>query len=74
VTDRRRSLFEVLEQPAEGWVVREIKRVESTDHPVLWQVWLMRERDGWSITFENESLHVAWVRSIEAAHMRDRDL
>ena len=55
-------LFDILETPAKGWSLRRIEQRTSTDHPPMWLVEIMRDRDGVALVFENESLHVAWVR------------
>lgn len=67
-------LFEVLENPQPGWTTRKIESHRTVDSEPEWHVELIRERDGATVHFHHESLHVAWVRAVERAHMDDNML
>lgn len=64
-------VFEVLETPVKGWSLRRIEQRTSTDSPPMWLVEIMRDKDGVALIFENESLHVAWVRCTARADGMD---
>lgn len=65
-------LFEVLENPVEGWTIREITHIESVvddEHP--WAIKLIRDRDGKIIEHKGPDLYVVWARAVEAARSAD---
>lgn len=64
-------LFEVIENPEPGWTTRKLESHRTVDQPLEWHVELIRERDGACVTTHNESLHVAWVRACEQAHVTE---
>lgn len=64
-------LFDVIENPLPGWRTRKLKFTPHIDDEPKWTVQLIRERDGAPVEFTHESLHIAWVRAIEAAHGSD---
>ena len=66
---KRRTMFEMLEDPTPGWSTDSVKRLVSSESPVLWLVVLVRNADGEELKREASSLYVAWARATEAAHM-----
>ena len=71
---KSKTVFDVLENPEGGWVLRELRRVETIDDQTMWQVELVRLSDGLTISRASSSLFVAWARVTEAAHMIDQGL
>lgn len=68
---RKRTVFDMIENPEPGWHTRKLKQVISSDRPAFWRVELMHNTDGSVSHFEAESLFVAWARATEAAHMHN---
>ena len=66
---KRRTMFEMLEEPTPGWNIWKVERLVSSDSPVVWLVVLVRNTDGEELRRESSSLYVAWARATEAAHM-----
>lgn len=62
-------LFEAIETPEPGWTTRKLESHRTVDNPMEWHVELIRERDGATVNFRHERLHVAWLRACEHAHM-----
>lgn len=62
-------LFAVIETPEPGWTTRKIEHHTTLDTAPEWHVELVRERDGATVNYHHESLHVAWLRAVEQAHM-----
>ncbi len=73
-TPKRRTLFDMIENPEPGWRTHYIRQRVSSDAPPVWEIELLREADGTAVGFENESLFVAWARATEAAHMMSAGL
>lgn len=71
---RKRTVFDMIENPEPGWSTRKIKQVFSTDTPPIWLVVLMHNETAAVSQFESESLFVAWARATEAAHMHNLGL
>lgn len=67
-------LFDLLEAPEPGWTTRKLESHRTVDQPIEWQIELIRERDGACVSVHHESLHVAWVRAVEKAHMTEQQL
>lgn len=67
----RRTLFDMIENPEKGWVTREVKRVVRLGDEPFWRVEIVHIEDGFSVSYEDESLYIAWFRSAEAAHMHN---
>ena len=67
-------LFEVIEEPLPGWTMHHMKRIPHFDAPTDYEVGLLQHRTGRVVQFSHESLHVAWLRAVEAAHMSDKGL
>lgn len=68
-TAKRRTQFDMIEEPEKGWRTRHVKSATTFDAPPVWHVELVRESDGITVTFANESLFTAWARATEQAHM-----
>jgi hypothetical protein len=68
------NMFEMLENPHEGWETREIKQVHHIDAPTEWLVQLMKVSDGTPVEFRHANLHIAWVRAIEAVRSHEMGL
>ena len=68
-TAKRRTQFDMIEEPEKGWRTRHVKSQSAFDAPLVWEVELVREEDGATVAFSNESLFTAWARATEAAHM-----
>lgn len=68
-TAKRRTQFDMIENPEPGWRTRNVSSRTTFDAPLKWEVELVREEDGTTVSFENESLFTAWARATEAAHM-----
>lgn len=66
---KRRTQFDMIEHPEKGWRTRHVKSQSTFDAPLVWEVELVREEDGATVSFQNEHLFTAWARAAEAAHM-----
>ncbi len=69
-TTRKRTAFDVIENPEPGWSTRRIEQVVSSDRPPVWSVELVNDETAERLTHESESLFVAWARVTERAHMQ----
>ena len=70
----KRTQFDMIEQPEQGWRTRHVRSYTQAGAPLMWQVELVREADGETVTFNSEHLFVAWCRATEAAHMMSSGL
>lgn len=68
-------LFEVIENPEPGWTTRKIEHAAVLlGEDAEWHVELLRLADGACVNFHHPSLHVAWLRACERAHMESNGL
>ena len=66
---KRKSAFDMIENPEKGWTTALVSRTQITGEEVVWAITLEHEADRASVSFEAESLYVAWARATEQAHM-----
>ena len=66
---KKRTAFDAIENPEPGWQTRSLLQIVSSDSPLRWEIVLLHDATGSTVTHENESLFVAWARATEAAHM-----
>src|SRR5688500_15711615 len=68
-------LFAVIETPEPGWTTRKIEHAAVLlGEDAEWHVEMFRLADGATVNFHHPSLHVAWLRACERAHMESNDL
>lgn len=72
--EKKARPMDLIENPEPGWTTRRIESHRTVDNPLEWHVELIRERDGATVNFHHESLHVAFLRAMEHAHMSDNQL
>ena len=69
------SVFQVLEEPVEknpDWYTRKLKHhIPMGEDEYIWIVELMHRPTGATVEMRNASLHVAFVRAVEAARWSD---
>ncbi|MBC7601205.1 MAG: hypothetical protein H7255_00895 [Ramlibacter sp.] len=68
-TSKKRTAFDAIENPEPGWQTRSVVQVVSTGSPPCWEIVLMHDATGSTVTHEADSLYVAWARATEQAHM-----
>lgn len=67
---KKRTLFDMIENPEPGWSTRKIEQIVSSGQPPMWRIELMHDETAAVFMQQNESLFVAWARATEAAHMQ----